>query len=141
MTLDPNLFDEACDSALSKRMVSTMFTARMIRRMTAHDPLAGAEAFGRSPAACTAAALAEAETLPDAERLEVIGEIPERAAEYNARAFGLIDEALAVLDLPEEVVSTITGDMIALYGAALLAADVQQAGRNAEGVDDDTQAA
>jgi len=77
--------------------------------------------------------------MTEGELRALAGELPERAMEYNARAFTLLDEVLGVLGLPDEVVATISGDLIALFACALLAADVRENGR--QQLDDDDSAA
>ncbi len=126
--IDRRLLDEARASAFTQRLLRAMLIARLVQRVTLHAPAAGAELFGNDPEACAAVATAEADTLTAEERLEVLGELPELTDQYCARAWSLVDEALAVLELPREVADAITGDAIALFAAALMTNDIRQAG-------------
>lgn len=125
--LDSRLLSEAIASPVTDRMLGSMLTVKLLARITAHDRAAGIELFAHNPHAAEAAAIAEAAELTADEQRELVGDSPARTRDYNARAFTLIAEALMILDLPAEVVDTITGDMIALFAAALLAGDVRAA--------------
>ena len=94
--------------------------------------------FAHSPDGGTAAALAEDKQMTQEERIELWGDLPDRADQYCARAFELIRGAVAILGLPPEVRDSITGDFVALYGAGLLIADMHAADRP---VDDDASEA
>lgn len=129
MQLEQRIFNDACDSPLTHRLIAEMVKARVLHRIVGDDKAAGAEVFTHDPAAATAAALAEDAQMTQQEREELIGELPDSAEEYCARAFALIDGALAILHLPPEVAGTIDGDLVALFAATLLIADVREAGR------------
>jgi len=115
-----------------------MVKARILRRIVGDDMAAGAEVFTHHPEAATAAAIAEDEEMTEEERREVVGELPDRTVEYCARAFTLVDGAVAVLELPPDVAGSIHGDMIALMAASLLVADVREAGRELDDDSDDS---
>jgi len=46
MTLDRRLFDEACDSAVTQRMIAEMVKTRIIHRIVGDDVEAGMEVYG-----------------------------------------------------------------------------------------------
>jgi len=138
MIMDRQVFNDACDSAVTRRMIGEMMRVRLLHRIVGDDVEAGEEIYARAPDGGEAAALAEAADMTDAELRALADELPDTAIGYCARAFSLIDDALTLLALPDELVKQIDGDTIALFAAGLLAAEVR---KNAEGLDDSAEAA
>ena len=138
MILDRKVFNEACNSPITARLIGEMMRVRLIGRIVGDDLDAGEEVYACSPDGGEAAAAAEAATMTDAELRALQGELPYSAIGACARAFNMVDDALAVVCLPDDLVEQIDGGMIALFAAALMAADVR---KNMEAVDDGPEAA
>jgi len=134
--LDQRLLAEATASPIAHRMLGSMLIVKLLHRITEHDPAAGRDLFASNPEAALAAAMAEAAQLTDDERQQMAGDFPARIGEYTAAAWMSLNEALMILDMPIDIVDTITPDMVALFAAALLARDVR-----ASMVDSDEEAA
>ena len=139
MTLDRELFNEACNSPVTHAVVRQMAVVQALRKIAGDNNYAAAkDTYVHNRAGAEAAAQAEIDALTDQGVCELLGDFPHLAATFVERALHDLDKAVCFLDLPVELVAQIDGHMVALYGAALL---VAEAYHDAKRLDDSAEAA